>query len=993
MAVRVPTDPRLDSRELEARTQAIGRELFASAKRQHAHLSALNRWTAQVLTWCLTDPAVKASVLRFIDVLPSLRTPRAVARHVREYFPTSNLRLPSALRLGAQLARPGLLTHGTLAAVIRQLVEQVARQFIAESCPEAAAEVVRSLTARGATCSLDILGEQVLSDVEADRYVAQCSTLLRECAHTYAALPAERLPASCGPRSNLSVKPSALSPRFDPISPSASIEAAARRLLLLLDQAGAHEALINLDMEQYELRDLTLGLAQRILVHPERGTRTALGIVIQAYLRDAEAVVEDVLSWLASHERLLTVRLVKGAYWDSEVAQAGQMHWPVPVHEEKGATDAAFERLTRRLLSAHPLVTTAIASHNVRSIAHAMAVAELLGLTKHQLEFQLLYGMGDALHAAILERGYPVRIYMPIGELIPGMAYLVRRILENTANESFLRQEFLAERSPEEFLKPPAAHEPAAASTRAVPEGRWAGEPLADFSQPAVRARMEEALRSVQQQLGARHPLFIADETIETERTIISRNPAFPTQAVGLVARAGLAEVDQAVQAAAKAQPAWAATPACERAACLRRAADRMRAHREELTAWEVFEVGKTWREADVDVLEAVEYLTYYAQCMEDLAAGRPLLELPGERNLYRYVPRGVAVVIAPWNFPAAILTGMASAALVAGNAVILKPSEQSSVVAAHVARILREAGVPPGAVQLLPGAGEEIGAALVEHPNTHAVLFTGSKAVGLSIIEACAKVRPGQRFVKHVVTEMGGKNAVIVDADADLDAAVVGILRSAFGYAGQKCSAASRLILHEAVADVLLRRLIDATDRLVVGDPADPATDLGPLIDETAQQRLLRAIEEARQRATVVYTCSTARLPASGYFVGPTIVTNVASQDRLAREELFGPLLCVFRAATFEEALAMANDTEYALTGGVYTRSPSHIDRAIRAYDVGNLYINRPITGAMVGRQPFGGHRLSGLGTKAGGPDYLLQLLLPKTIATNTMRYGMPID
>jgi RHH-type proline utilization regulon transcriptional repressor/proline dehydrogenase/delta 1-pyrroline-5-carboxylate dehydrogenase len=360
---------------------------------------------------------------------------------------------------------------------------------------------------------------------------------------------------------------------------------------------------------------------------------------------------------------------------------------------------------------------------------------------------------------------------------------------------------------------------------------------------------------------------------------------------------------------------------------------------------------------------------------------------------VYRYVPRGVAAVIAPWNFPAAIFTGMASAALVSGNAVILKPAEQSSVTAAHLARIFREAEIPPGVVQCLPGDGEQVEAALVRHPGVQTILFTGSKAVGLSIVQACAQVPPGQRFVKRVIAELGGKNAIIVDADADLDAAVAGIVHSAFGYGGQKCSAASRLIVQDAVFDRLLSRLAAAVDRLILGDPVDPATDVGPLIDQAAQRRLTEAIAHAREVGTVAYQYPAARLPSTGYFVGPTLATDIPRRDRLATEELFGPLVCVFRVTTFAEALALANDTDYALTGGIYSRSPAHIEQAVREVDVGNFYINRPITGAMVGRQPFGGHKLSGLGTKAGGPDYLLQLLVPKTICANTARHGMPLE
>ncbi len=990
MSAKTGTQTQLDRSAVEERTQAIGRELFEAARRHHAHLSVLNRWTAQILSWCLSDPMVKSRVLRFIDVLPSLTTAAQIAEHLRDYFPTSELRLPAALRIGSQLARPGLLTQRALAAVIRQSTEQIARQFIAESHPEAAQQLVQQLAGRGASCTLDILGEQVLSESESDQYVAHCTRLLDSSAKTSAALPAARALVTCGPRANLSVKPSALTPRFDPISPLDSIERACRRLEPLLQLASQHQALIHLDMEQYELRDLTLALAQHLLIHPP-AANASLGVVIQAYLRDSQLVVEELLSWLAAHERTLTVRLVKGAYWDSEVAIAHQRQWPVPVWEQKSQTDAAFERLTDRLLQAHPLVITAIGSHNVRSIAHAMAAAETFGLARDQLEFQLLYGMGDALHAAIVERGYPVRIYTPIGSLIPGMAYLVRRILENTANESFLRQEFAGEHNIEELLRPPVADAAHPARPQTAESG-WHGEPFMDVARSAERDTMARVLADVQRQFGAIYPALIGESRICSTAQLTVRNPAHPSQIIGMVAAAGPADVEAAVRAAQQSQPGWAGLSAPHRVACLQQAAELIRQRRHVLAAWMVFEVGKTWREADADLVEAIEYLEYYGRQMVELAAGKPLIQLPGERNQYRYLPRGVAVVIAPWNFPAAILAGMTAAALATGHAVIVKPAEQSSVIAAHLVQILREASVPAGVVQYLPGIGEQVGAALVRHPGTHTVLFTGSKTVGLSLIETCARVVPGQRFVKHVITEMGGKNAIIVDADADLDAAVQGTMLSAFGYAGQKCSAASRVIVHQAVYDRFVARLIAATDRLVVGDPADPRTDVGPLIEPSAVQRLHEAIDHAKRVGRVVYRYPDDRLPGEGYFVGPTIV-EVPADDRLAREELFGPFLAAFKAHDFDEALRLANDTEYALTGGVYSRSMANLDRAARAFDVGNLYLNRPITGALVGRQPFGGHRLSGLGTKAGGPDYLLQLLIPKTICTNTARHGMPLE
>jgi len=979
-----------DPSALEAKTQAIGRELFQRVRQQHTHLTTLNRWTKQVLGWCLADPVVKTRVLGFIDVLPSLHTPGAIVRHMRDYFPTSQLRLPSALRLGVSIARSGLLTAPTVSAVVHQVIEHVAKQFIAASTVEEAGALLRQVTPHGVRLSFDILGEQVVSEREAElaseRYVALITQLSEACRDR--TVPAMSAPG--GPLVHVSVKPSSLTAHFDPLSVEVSIERALHRLLPIATVAADVGASITLDMEQYALRDLTLELAKRLLTTPGVGERLQLGVVIQAYLVDAEAITADLLRWLQSAHRRLSVRLVKGAYWDYEVAMAQQRGWTIPVYLKKEQTDQVFERLTAKLLSATALIDPAIASHNLRSIAHAMAVAESLGLDKAVVEFQLLYGMGDTIQAAIRQLDYPVRVYSPLGALIPGMAYLVRRILENTANESFIRQESWDAAPIDDLLRPPMT-EPSGASP---PEPRTpSSEPFADVRTPTQRARWTQALAHVRRQLGRRVPLLIGAEEVQTGRWMTSTNPAHPDQVIGEVAQATHQDVERAVSMATQAQRRWGRTSVDERVALLRRTAELLRAHRDELTALEVLEVGKPWREADADLVEAIDYVEYYSAAMQDLEAGKPLLQRPGESNRYRYLPVGVCAVIAPWNFPVAILTGMASAALAAGNVVILKPAEQSPVLASRVAWLFREAGMPDGVVQYLPGSGEEIGAALVQHPSVHLIMFTGSKGVGLAILQAASAVQPGQRCVKRVVTEMGGKNALLIDEDADLDAAIHGIIVSAFSYQGQKCSAASRVLIHAAVYEVVVDRLVSAVDGLIICDPTDFACDLGPLIDQEAHQRVTTVITQEARSARLLYRYPSQRLPAAGHFVGPALFADVDPHGMLAQRELFGPVVCLFRVPSVSEAIRLANDTEYGLTGGIYSRSPAHIKQAIEEFEVGTLYVNRPITGAIVGRQPFGGHKLSGLGTKAGGPDYLLQALIPQTVCENTARHGIPLE
>jgi RHH-type proline utilization regulon transcriptional repressor/proline dehydrogenase/delta 1-pyrroline-5-carboxylate dehydrogenase len=405
------------------------------------------------------------------------------------------------------------------------------------------------------------------------------------------------------------------------------------------------------------------------------------------------------------------------------------------------------------------------------------------------------------------------------------------------------------------------------------------------------------------------------------------------------------------------------------------------------LAALEVFEAGKPWKEADADVCEAIDFCEYYGRQALRLDAGGEVASAPGERNALRYQGRGVGVVIAPWNFPLAIPTGMVVAALVTGNAVLFKPAEQTPAVAARLVEALAAAGLPDGVLAFLPGVGEEIGAYLVGHPDVAFVAFTGSKEVGLGIVETAAVHRRGQRQVRRVIAEMGGKNALVVDADADLDQAVPIAVGSAFGYAGQKCSAASRLVVVDGVYDQVVERLVGAARGLRVGHPREMGVDVGPLIDADAQKRVRSYVEAAPTEGRVAL--ATDDVPGEGFFVGPTVVVDVAPGTRLATEEIFGPVLAVQRARSFEHALELANDTDYALTAGVVSRSPSHIRMATEELRAGNVYVNRAITGAIVGRQPFGGYGLSGVGSKAGGPDYLLQFSDPRTVSENTLRQG----
>jgi RHH-type proline utilization regulon transcriptional repressor/proline dehydrogenase/delta 1-pyrroline-5-carboxylate dehydrogenase len=512
--------------------------------------------------------------------------------------------------------------------------------------------------------------------------------------------------------------------------------------------------------------------------------------------------------------------------------------------------------------------------------------------------------------------------------------------------------------------------------------------PVADFSLDRNRRAMQDALAYVGNRLEQFYPLVIEGKPIQTQTELVSVNPSHFFQVVGRTGCATAEHAEQAIAVAVRAFPRWRDTPAEERSACLLRAAEMLRQRRWELAAWEVYECGKQWREADADVAEAVDFCEYYAREMLRLAVPRRR-DVPGEENCYFYEPRGPAVVIAPWNFPLAILAGMTTAALVTGNTVIMKPAEQSPVIAALFHAILLQAGVPPDVVSYLPGKGEEVGPTLVKSKDVALIAFTGSREVGLLLNRQAAETPPGQPHVKRLICEMGGKNAIIVDEDADLDEAVAGVVVSAFGYQGQKCSACSRAIVLEPLYETFLERLVEATRSLRIGPAEDPSFAIGPVIDEDARQRILWYVERGKSEARLVFAADVGPLADEGFYVGPHIFAEVSPGSVLAQEEIFGPVLAVMRARDLDEALAVANGTSYALTGGFYSRSPEHIARVRREFRVGNLYVNRKITGALVDRQPFGGFKLSGIGSKAGGPDYLLQFLNPRVVTENTLRRG----
>ena len=974
---------------LEPSIQQIGRTLAEHCKNGTPAVLSQRWWNDLLMDWGMRDEDFKVQLFRFVDVLPTLKTDEQFSRLLAEYFGGTPI-LPKPLKWSLRKLPASWIGSHVGALVLRRQFTRMAYAFIAGDSIESAIPVLRTLWQSGRCASVDLLGETTVSEAEADAYRDRCLDALRQCHERARGWPGrpllERDHHGCIPRVNLSVKISALYSQLDPADPDGSFEGVAARLRPILDLALQLPASLTFDMEHYELKDLTHEIFMRIFSEPVYRAYPWAGIALQAYLRDADRTLDRLVDWARQRGSPVTVRLVKGAYWDEENIQNTQRGWPVPVLRRKIETDANFEYLSKKLLAYPSLLRPAFGTHNLRSLAHAEAVAQSQGLSPETCEYQSLYGMADSLQRAIVRYGRRVRVYTPVGQLLPGMAYLVRRLLENTSNESFLPRQRKQETPLEVLLAPPhptVAQEAPISQPDSSP--RFQNEPHTDFSREAARQTMTQAIERVKRQFG-RSPAFLVPSTVGRLRDErVSTNPSRPDEIIARVPCYSPAELEPVIQSALEAFQFWRITPVGTRVDYLHSVAELIRQRRFDLAAWEIFETGKSWREADADVAEAIDFLEFYAGQMRHLGRPRRLGREPGELNHLEWLPRGVAVVISPWNFSLAIPTGMVSAALVTGNVVLFKPSERSLMMGYHLFDLYKEAGLPDGVLHLLPG-GPDVGEALVAHPRIHVIAFTGSKEAGLRIIQQAARVSPGQSHVKRAIAEMGGKNAIIVDETADLDEAVSGVLSSFTGYQGQKCSACSRVIVLEPVYEEFVERLTQAAQSLHVGPPENPAHHMGPMIDERALRKVRTYVDIARQEGTVLLDRG---MTGEGWFQGPVIVTGIQPHHRLAREEIFGPVVAVLRCITFTEALRVAMQSEFALTGGVYSRSPSHLHRAREAFEVGNLYINRPITGSLVGRQPFGGHRLSGVGVKAGGEGYLEQFMIQRLTCENTMRRG----
>ncbi|MEC9094066.1 MAG: proline dehydrogenase family protein, partial [Planctomycetota bacterium] len=702
---------------IDDRTRQLGTEFFSQLSRNNPWFFQRRWWDDRIMDWSMKDEQLKVQLFRFVDVLPMLTTNELVVQHLRQYLDQASHALPWVMKLGLNLFSKTAPTRAVVAKVAKAAASSFAKKFIAGTNASeviSAAHLQRKL---GHGFTLDILGEAVTSQSEADAYFKAYQKLLKDVSPQVNAWPDH--PAvdfdNLGriPRVNLSVKLSALDPHFDPIDFDGVVKRVGKRLKTLLRVAEKHKAFINVDMESYDKKDLTLYIFKSVLSEPEFSCRSDVGIVIQCYLRDSGADFEDLRDWARSRGTPVGVRLVKGAYWDYETAHAQAEGWPIPVYQQKWESDANYEQQIRFILQNSDYLRPAFGSHNLRSLSHALAVAEKLNLEPGTFEIQMLYGMANAEKKSLVAKGHRMRVYMPYGELIPGMAYLVRRLLENTANDSFLRvgstanvnvQKIMSRPGPD-FSDPPLEHsrlqtpnisrQPSVKSTKVKSmKAQFQNEPPIDFAVEENRIQMQTALDKARSQFGDHFPLVIDGCPVSTDDQLISLNPSNVSEVVGRVSVATPGQVDQAVQAAKRAFVEWSRTTALERAQYLKNAAEAMRNQFFDLSATIVFECGKPWREATNDLCEAIDFLDFYAeQAIElDQVSGA---DVPGEENRFEFIPRGVVGVIAPWNFPLAILTGMAAAALATGNTVVLKPAEQSSVIAAKFMAILQSVALP----------------------------------------------------------------------------------------------------------------------------------------------------------------------------------------------------------------------------------------------------------------------------------------------------------
>lgn len=991
----------IDNAALEKSVTELAQEIFKEVSQSSLSIFNPEFYTGKLMDWSMQDEEFKINLFRFVDVFPTLSSSSAVVRHAQEYFDSVSERIPGIVRWGLKV-NPNGISAIMGAKVISQQMKQMAGKFIVGENGKQALKSLKEIRRNRLAFTVDLLGEASVNEQESLEYQARYFELIdtlgkevptwRESRAIVEGHIGEETPV------HISVKLSSLYSQIRAVAPEKALSVLVVRFGEILEKVIAKNCAVTIDMEDSSMTSVTIELFKRVLSDERFASFERCGIVLQAYMRRSEQDLDELIKWARARGRRIPIRLVKGAYWDTETLQSRQSSWPNPLWETKESTDACYERMTLKLLVNTDIIFPAFGSHNIRSVSYAIKVAESLGVPRENFELQALYGMAEPLKKALSDRGYLVREYSPVGELLPGMSYLVRRLLENTSNEGFLRQGFYENEDVAKLIKSPQKIEGDTGITHLEfnPKIKFKNIPNTDFSFESSRSRFANEIDSLIQKTRVKPPLvkpYICGHYVDGQSTTFQSAPHDTELKVCELSLASKNQAKEAIDGLEKYFLTWKKTSTTLRADVLFRAAELLEKRRVELCAIIIVESGKSWTEADADLSEAVDFCNYYA--LEALRLARPqkLGDYPGENNTLIYEPRGVTAVIAPWNFPLAIPCGMFAASLVMGNPTLLKPAEQSSRIASELFDTFLAAGLPPQAAAFLPAVGEEVGPEIMKHPVLSTVCFTGSRAVGMELVRQAALNSGGKTGIKRVIAELGGKNAIIIDDDADTDEAVKGVIQSAFGFAGQKCSACSRVIVVKDIYNKFISRLSAAVNDLIIGPPVDPATFVNPVIDEQAYLRLTTFIEEARKRAVVLAEApqdeALMQTMGRGLYIRPIVFGEIPPGDPLLTEELFGPVLSVIKADSFLEAIKIATDSEYALTGAVFSRSPKNIELALEDFRVGNLYINRGSTGALVMRQPFGGFSMSGIGSKAGGPDYLLQFAVPRAISENTIRRG----
>lgn len=938
---------------------------------------------------------IRVHLLKFLALLPSLdhdKSGREVKRNLLESLrrlgedsdalkdqrKRGSRPLPFHLSFlfGAILQIAGVLPAQLLATIVRQLVRKMAKRFIAGESISTSHKTIKDLRSSDRQCTLDQLGELVVSSKEADEYFEKVLQLIQGLRSH---IPKGEKNLAGILNAHVSIKVSALCHEFKPQAFEATYAIVAPRLRRILQEAKREEVFINIDAEHYHYRDLVLEIYGKVLLEtPDLSDYAQTGIVVQAYLRDGAKHLQDVISLAKKRGIRMPIRLVKGAYWDAETIEGEAHQFVPPQFLNKEESDLHFRQLAFMALENHDAIHLAIGSHNLQDHAFVESVRALRFPEAPVIEHQCLHMTYEALSHGLAKMGWPTRNYMPIGNLLVGMAYLVRRIMENSSQVGVLS----IMRS---HQKASGLQSPVIVHRERKQSGRISFDSVlttlqSDFAPVRpLRLHLKQELETLKDSLKNFRAYVDSKQSDFTgssdEKVFCSSNPAL---ILGTYKKSSEAQSKEALDRLIDGleTSGWGKKEnTLKRVASMLYLADRMLLKRNELSALIIYEAGKTMTEALADVDEAIDFINYYTR-----------QEIRIQLQSERVTNRGVFSVIAPWNFPLAIPCGMAVAPLVAGNAIILKPAEQTPLIGEKLFEMLLDAGIPSEVLALVQGDGAEVGAPLVKDLRSAGVVFTGSKAVGQWIYQNAGsdilEHQNGQFPIqKKIITEMGGKNAVIVTNNCELDETISGILYGAFGHAGQKCSAASRLIVHREVKDALVARLVQAIKDLKVGESYDPSTSVNPLITEADQKRVRKSVEEAKDEAIRVggkihIDRSFEKLP--GYCVGPALFElpkgQATKKESWAQREIFGPVIHIVEYDSLIEAIELFNGTEYALTGGVYSQSQDDIDFLLKFLRAGNIYINRPNTGARVAIEPFGGFKLSGTGPKAGGSEYLWQ-------------------